>query len=68
MKNFLKFTSYTLGTAFVFVMSQSSAFAASTSSADSALTGTQVIGGVALLIAAIVIPTMKASNKARINN
>ncbi len=67
MKNLLKATSYTLATAFVFVISQSSVLAASGSN-DSSLTGTQVIGGVALLVAAIIVPTMKSARKANANN
>jgi hypothetical protein len=67
MKNLLKVTSYTLATAFVFVISQSSVLAASSAN-DSSLTGAQVIGGVALLVAAIIVPTMKSARKANANN
>jgi hypothetical protein len=67
MKNLLKVTSYTLATAFVFVISQSSVLAASGAN-DSSLTGAQVIGGVALLVAAIIVPTMKSARKANANN
>ncbi len=65
MKNLLKVTSYTLATAFVFVISQSSVLAASGTN-DSSLTGAQVVGGVALLVAAIIVPTMKSARKANV--
>jgi predicted transporter len=64
MKNLIKVTSYTLATALVFVLSQTSAFAAD-GSANSSLSGAQVIGGVALLIAAILVPTVKSARKAK---
>jgi hypothetical protein len=67
MKNLLKVTSYTLATAFVFVISQFSVLAASGSN-DSSLSGAQVIGGVAILVAAIMIPTMKGAHKAKANS
>ena len=64
MKNLIKVTSYTLATALVFVLSNSSAFAAD-GSANGSLSGAQVIGGVALLIAAILVPTIKSARKAK---
>ena len=64
MKNFLKITSYTLATAFVFVLSQVSVFAAAGADNSSSLSGAQVVGGVALLIGAILVPTMKSAHKA----
>ncbi len=64
MKNLLKATSYTLATALVMVLSQVSAFAAD-GNANSSLSGAQVIGGVALLIAVILVPTIKSARKAR---
>jgi hypothetical protein len=68
MKNLLKVTSYTLATAFVLVISQFSVLAASGPSNDSSLSGAQVIGGVALLVAAIMVPTIKGAHKAKANN
>jgi hypothetical protein len=65
MKNLLKATSYTLATALVFILSQTSALAAGTSSNDSTLSFGQVIGGVVLLIAVILVPTMKGARKAK---
>ena len=68
MKNLLKVTSYTLATAFVFVISQFSVLAAANTSNDSSLSGAQVIGGVAVLVAAILIPTMRSARKANANS
>jgi hypothetical protein len=66
MKHLIKVTSYTLATALVFVLSQVSALAANNTETGS-LTGAQVVGGVALLIAAILVPTMKSARKAKAN-
>ena len=66
MKNLIKVSSYTLATALVFVLSQSSALAAGTTdNSNSSLSAGQVIGGFALLIAAILVPTMKSARKAK---
>lgn len=60
MKNLLKATSYTFATALVFILSQSSALAEGTTQNNSTLSFGQVIGGVILLIAVIIVPTIKA--------
>ena len=60
MKNLLKAISYTLATALVFIMSQTSALAQGTTQNNSTLSFGQVIGGVVLLIAVILVPTLKA--------
>jgi hypothetical protein len=60
MKNLLKAISYTLATALVFILSQTSALAEGTAQNNSTLSFGQVIGGVVLLIAVILVPTMKA--------
>jgi hypothetical protein len=65
MKNLLKATSYTLATALVFILSQSSALAEGTTQNSSTLSFGQVIGGVVLLIAVILIPTIKSARKAK---
>ena len=66
MKNLIKVSSYTLATALVFVLSQTSALAAGTTdSSNSSLSAGQVIGGFALLVAAILVPTMKSARKAK---
>ncbi|HCL83340.1 MAG TPA: hypothetical protein DIC22_05155 [Chitinophagaceae bacterium] len=65
MKNLIKVSSYTLATALVFVVSQSSALAAGTTENSGSLSAGQVIGGLALLIAAILVPTMKSAHKAK---
>ena len=65
MKNLLKATSYTLATALVFILSQSSALAEGTTQNNSTLSFGQVIGGVVLLIAAILVPTIKSVRKAK---
>ncbi|HEY1870219.1 MAG TPA: hypothetical protein VGG71_04130 [Chitinophagaceae bacterium] len=64
MKNLIKVTSYTLATALVMVLSQASAFAAD-GNANSSLSGAQVIGGLALLLAVILVPTIKSARKAK---
>jgi hypothetical protein len=65
MKNLLKATSYTLATALVFILSQSSALAEGTTQNSSTLSFGQVIGGVVLLIAVILVPTIKSARKAK---
>ena len=60
MKNLLKAISYTLATALVFILSQTSALAEGTNQNNSTLSFGQVVGGVILLIAVIIVPTMKA--------
>jgi hypothetical protein len=65
MKNLAKVSSYILATTLVFVLSQFSVLAAGETANNSALTGGQVIGGLALLIAAIMVPTMKSARKAK---
>jgi hypothetical protein len=64
MKNLLKIGSYTLATALVFVSSQFAVLAADNNS-NGSLTGGQVVGGLALLIAAILVPTMRSAHKAK---
>ena len=64
MKNLLKISSYTLATALIFVLSQTTALAAGTTE-NGSLSAGQVIGGLALLIGAILVPTMKSARKAR---
>jgi hypothetical protein len=65
MKNLIKVSSYTLTTALVLVLSQFSALAAGNTANDSTLSFGQVMGGIALLVAAIMVPTMKSSRKAK---
>ena len=65
MKNLLKAISYTLATALVFILSQTSALAEGTTQNNSTLSFGQVIGGVVLLIAAILVPTIKSARKAK---
>jgi hypothetical protein len=60
MKNLLKATSYILATALVFILSQSSALAEGTTQNNSTLSFGQVIGGIVLLIAVILVPTIRA--------
>lgn len=60
MKNLLKATSYSLATAIVFILSQSSAFAAGTNQNNAALSFGQVFSGIVLLIAVILIPAIRA--------
>ena len=63
MKNLLKVTGYTLATALVMVASQASAFAAGTENNSGSLSAAQVVGGLSLLIGAILIPTIKKARK-----
>jgi hypothetical protein len=65
MKKLLKVSSYILATVLAFVLSNTTAFAANNNSDNGSLTGAQVIGGFAVLLAVILIPTMKSARKAR---
>jgi hypothetical protein len=65
MKNLIKFSTYTLVTALVFILSQSSALAADGTSNDSTLSFGQVITGIIVLVAVILVPAIKSSRKAR---
>ncbi len=60
MKNLLKTACYTLATTLVFILSQSSVLAEGTTQNDSTLSFGQVFGGIALLIAVILVPIIKA--------
>jgi hypothetical protein len=60
MKNLLKTTCYTLATTLVFILSQTSVLAEGTTQNDSTLSFGQVFGGIALLIAVILVPIIKA--------
>jgi predicted transporter len=64
MKNVSKVVTYSFVTLFVVVMSQFSAVAASNKETNALSTG-QVIGGIALLIAAILVPTLRSARKAK---
>jgi hypothetical protein len=66
MKKLLKVSSYILATVLAFVLSNVSAFAAGNTE-NSSLTGAQVIGGLAILLLVILVPTMKSARKASIN-
>jgi len=68
MKKLLKVSSYILATVLAFVLSNVSAFAANNNTENSSLTGAQVVGGVALLLLVILVPTMKSARKASINS
>jgi hypothetical protein len=65
MKNIAKLAIYSLTTTLAFVFSEGSALAANNSE-TSTLTGGQIIGGAALLIAAILVPTMRSARKAKL--
>jgi hypothetical protein len=65
MKNLIKVSCYTLATTLVLVASQFSALAEGNTSNDSTLSFGQVFGGVALLIAVILVPTIKSARKAK---
>jgi hypothetical protein len=60
MKNLLKTACYTLATTLVFILSQTSVLAEGTTQNDSTLSFGQVFGGIALLIAVILVPIIKA--------
>jgi hypothetical protein len=69
MKNLIKVSSYILATVLVFVMSQASAFAADgNTTSGSSLSAGQVIGGLALLLAVILLPILKSVKKAPVNH
>ena len=65
MKKLLRVSSYILATVLAFVLSNVTAFAADNTN-NGSLTGGQVIGGVAVLLAVILIPTMRSARKAKI--
>ena len=69
MKNLIKVSSYTLATVLAFVMSQASAFAADGNATNgSSLSAGQVVGGLAVLLAVILLPIMKSAKKAPVNH
>ncbi len=68
MKNLIKVSSYILATVLVFVMSQASAFAADGNANGSSLSAGQVVGGLAVLLAVILLPIMKSAKKAPVNH
>jgi hypothetical protein len=65
MKNLIKILSYILVTVLVFILSQSSVLAADGTSNDSTLSFGQVITGIIVLVAVILVPAIKSSRKAR---
>ncbi len=65
MKKLIKVSSYTLATALVLVLSQFSALAAGETANNSTLSFGQVFGGVVVLVAVILVPTMKSFRKAK---
>ena len=65
MKKLIKVSSYTLATALVLVLSQTAAFAAGETTNSSTLSFGQVFGGIVLLVAAILLPSMKSFRKAK---
>jgi len=62
-KKVAKVVTYTMATLLIVVTSQFSAFAASKNETN-ALSRGQVIGGIALLIAAILVPILRSARKA----
>jgi hypothetical protein len=65
MKKLIKAFSYSLATALLLVLSQFSALAAGNTANDSTLSFGQVIGGLTILVAAIMVPNMKTFRKAK---
>ena len=63
MVKLLKASSYILATVVVFIMSQASALAANGSTENSSLSSAQVVGGVSLLLLAILFPTIQKERK-----
>lgn len=63
MTKLFKASSYTLATVVVFIMSQASALAANGSTENSSLSSAQVVGGVSLLLLAILFPTIQKERK-----
>jgi len=63
MKSLFKVSSYILATVLAFVLSNVTAFAADGNTENSALTGGQVIGGLAVLLLVILVPIMKSARK-----
>jgi hypothetical protein len=63
MKSLFKVSSYILATVLAFVLSNVTAFAADGNTENGALSGGQVIGGLAVLLLVILIPIMKSARK-----
>lgn len=63
MTKLFKASSYTLATVVVFIMSQASALAANGSTENSSLSSAQVVGGVSILLLAILFPTIQKERK-----
>jgi hypothetical protein len=64
MKKLLKISSYTLATIIAFVMSQGTVLAAGNATDNAGLSGGQVVGGLSILLLAILVPTIKKARKA----
>jgi hypothetical protein len=64
MKKLLKISSYTLATIIAFVMSQGTVLAAGNATDNQGLSGGQVVGGLSILLLAILVPTIKKARNA----
>lgn len=64
MKKLLKISSYTLATIIAFVMSQGTVLAAGNATDNAGLSGGQVVGGLSILLLAILVPTIKKARNA----
>jgi hypothetical protein len=63
MKKLVKISSYILTTMLVIFISQSSAYASGNVSNNGALTGTQILGGLGILLLVILVPLVKKSRR-----
>ena len=64
MKKLFKISSYTLATMIAFVLSQGTVLAAGNATDNAGLSGGQVVGGLSILLLAILVPTIKKARKA----
>jgi ethanolamine transporter EutH len=68
MKKLIKISSYALATVIAFVISLGSAFAAGNTPENASLNSGEVVGGISILLLAILLPTIQRERKAEIKN
>lgn len=64
MKKIIKIAGYLMATVLVFIMSQTTAFAADgNNTSNGSLSSAQVVGGLSILLLVILIPTIQRERK-----
>ena len=64
MKKLLNISGYTMATMIAFVLSQGTVLAAGNATDNAGLSGGEVVGGLSILLLAILVPTIKKARKA----